>query len=640
MIDPVHRHLSKLRKPALGLGLTLGLSGRASGGGAAPVTTNITLPADVWAFGSSSTSGAQTATNGLASGPEDFLTNTVRAIEGLSAGSLAYTTVSGSQITRPIDYNLTGANSARKVKNRGISGQTSGSGGAIVGTMSTASSGFATGDFMLMHQGDNGISSTGPNSPETLAGGYAALRALAGAHPYVQIISTQGGRGSAGALSGEGPGGPRATLNDVSYRIQCDLNPGKVASFHHPLIERSTPADANDTLDIDQGYAPRSHMMNDGSHQIAGGYNLQSDSWVTPVIDAWAGGTPFPLRQVIEAVAPSTPAAGDVIGSIVAYGSGGTFSLDATNVQTDYAVGSSGQITRVGATPAARDITWAAVKMSKSGRNDKVQPRIGIAERAASGVSRLVEFDGKSVIGMTDSKLANTAKLTLLFRVRAVDQGTAWNVFGSTNQCNVRLLTNGTLDVVWRDPSATVIVNKNTAANFTTGSADRWVALCVDLSDPAAEVTKLITWAVPATATSDTTVVAALTADTTTAHFARLDQPLAIGYPSVNANPGVNFAKMRLGDVMLYRDYIDFSVQATREIVSDAAGLPQAAWAAGLGVVLGITPDVRLQGLAADFRMCRTTGIASPASPGASGQYFGFTNQRRADGEWGYLTTI
>ena len=622
-----------------GAGLVNGQRRVLARGGPAAASAEIIMPASVWAFGASSMAGAQVpaSPNG---GTDDSLTDVVRAIEGLPAGSLAYTTVGGSQTNRPIDYNLTGANAAHKIRNRGVGGSTSGSGGTIVSTMTAAAGGFGASDFMVLHQGDNGIAAGQASAVELLAGGYEAMRTQAGARPFVQIVNTQGGRGSAGAAAGEPPGSYFALLKAASYRVQDSLNPGKIFNFHHTLLERSTAADANDTADLGNGFAPRSYMMDDGSHQIAKGYGLQAAMVLLPVIDAWAGGTPFPLRQVIEAQAPAVPAAGDAIGSIVAYGSGGSFALDSSNAQTDYAVASNGAVTRIGAVPPARDITWAAVKTSKTGRFDKMQPLIGIAERAASGVSKLVEFDGKCVIGMPTSTLANSAKLTVLFRVRATDQSAVQIVLGGTNQCRIEMRTNGTLDVVWRNAAATVIVSKTTAANFGTASADRWVALCIDLTDPAAEVTKLVTWAVPATATSDVAVHANLTADAVTAHLARLDTAMAIGFSSTSAVAGSVFAKMRIGDLTLWRDFIDFSVQATREIVSDAAGLPQAAWVSGGGVVSAKTPDLRLAGNAADFRLCRATGLAAPATPGAAGQYLGFNNQRRADLEWGYLSTV
>lgn len=604
-----------------------------------PPSAAITMPASVWAFGASSMSGGHQAASSTG-GTEDSLTNVVRAIEALAPGDLSYTTVSGSQTTRPIDYNLTGANASHKVRNRGVSGQTSGSGGTIVSTMTAAAGSFGASDFMILHQGDNGINPTGASQVEALAGGFASMRSLAGARPFLQIVNTRGGRGSAGSLAGEPPGSGFALIKEAQLRIQNDLNPGRVISFHDILTERYSSPTADELTDLSQGVAPRSYMMNNGSHQVAKGYNLQSDAVMTPVIDAWAGGTPFPVKQIVEAVTPATPAAGDVIGSIVAYGSGGSFALDTSNTQADYAISSSGQITRIGATPPTRDITWMAVKCSKSGRFDKVQPRIGICERAAVGVSKLVQFDGHSIIGLPDSKLANSNKMTLLFRVQATDQSAIQTIFGSTNQCAIRLLTGGTLDIVWRNAAGAVIFSKTTAANFRTVDGPRWVAVCLDLSDPAAEVTKLITWIVPATATSDTAVHSTLTADTTTAFVARLDQPGAIAAASAALSAGATMGKFRLGDWTIFRDYIDFGVQARREEVSNSDGTPKTGWVSGGGVTNGITPNLRLAGNAGDFRQCRITGLRVPATPGASGQYLAYNGRDRSAGVPSYLETI
>lgn len=638
------------RVTATGAGGSAQATSAAVGPVAGEPSAAITMPASVWAFGASSMQGGQQAASTVG-GTEDSLTNVVRTIDGLGAGSSGYTTVSGSLTTRPIDYNLASPNASHKIRNRGVSGQTSGSGGTIVSTMTAAAGSFGANDFMVLHQGDNGLTVPGSNNVETLAGGYAAMRTQAGARPFIQIVNTRGGRGSAGSLSGEPPGSAWGWVKEAELRVQSDLNPGRVFSFHDVLLERSSSPTADELTDLSQGVMPRTYAMDDGSHQIAKGYNLQSNACLTPVIEAWAGGIPFPVKQVVEAVTPSSPAGGDVIGSIVAYGTGGTFSLDSSNAQSDYAISSSGQITRIGATPPTRDITWMAVKSTKSGRlyvpspgatavDNKVQPRIGICERAAAGVSKLVQFDGASVIGMPDSKMANSNRFTLLMRLQATDQSVIQNVFAGTNQCSIRLLTGGTLDIVWRNAAGTVIFSKTTAANFRTSDPPRWAAVCMDLSDPAAEITKLITWVDPATATSDTALHSTLTADTTTAFVARLDSVCAMGHSSAAASAGATFGKFRIGDFIIFRDYIDFAVQARREEVSNSDGTPKTAWVSGLAVTNSITPTLRLQGNAGDFRQCRLTGLSAPASPGASGQYLAFNSRERSAGVMGYLETI
>ncbi len=605
---------------------------------AAPSAT-ITMPATLWAFGSSSTSGSQQAAS-AGGGTEDPLTNVMRAVNALPAASLAYTTVGGSQTARPVDYVLTGDNAGKFIRNRGLGGQTVGAGGTIVATMAAAAGGIGASDFLLLHQGDNGIAGGSANAVEVLAGGYAALRANAPGRPFVHTVNTQGGRGSAGALAGEPPGSFFALAKVATLRVENDLNPGKAYSFHEILVDRAVPADANDITDITQGMAPRSYMMNDGSHQIGKGYNLQSDACLTPLVDAWAGGTPFPIKQIVEAAASAVPAAGDVVGSIVAYGSGGSFALAASNTQTDYAVSAGGQVTRIGAVQPARDITWAAVKTSKAGRFDKVQPMIGVCERAGPGVSRMVEFDGHTIIGMPDSKLTNQAKFTMLLRLKATDQSVIQNVIGGSSQMLLRLLTGGTLDVVLRNPAAASIYSKTTAANFRTTDPARWVAICIDLTNPAAEVTQLITWVDPATATSDVALSATLTADATTAQTVRTNQPWAIGAASTSVAAASVFGKFCMGDLTIWQDYIDFAVLANRQAVSNADGSAKPAWVSGGGVTDGKAPAMRLAGNAGDFRQCRITGTLAPATPGAAGQYLACNvRPRSAGGVMGHLVT-
>lgn len=623
---------------------SFGRFGTSSGSASAPASSAITLPADVWAFGASSMAGAQLATDsGTATGTDDSLTNTVRAIEGLGAGSLAYTTVGGSQVTRPIEYNLTGANASRKIRNRGVGGRTSGPTGTIFTDIDAArvSPGFGASDFMILHQGDNGVNPGTASRTEFLADGYAALRGAAPtqvtAGNFIQITNTQGGQGPTGILAGEPPGGARALLNAASLRVQSDLNPGRVFSFYETLIDRATGLDANDLIDRARGVSPRSCMMNDASHQIAKGYAIQADNVLTPVIDAWAGGTPFPLKQVIEAVTPATPAAGDAIGSIVAYGSGGTFSLDTSNTQSDYAVSSSGAITRIGATPPTRDITWAAVKTSKSGRFDKVQPLIGICERAASGVSRMVEFDGFSILGMPDSKLANSAKASVLFRLKSTDQSVAQAVFGAvggTTQCAIRILTGGTLEFSWRNAGGTVIFNQTTAANFRTVDPVRWVGVCMDFTGAAVAINKITTWIDPA-GTSPT-----LTQDALGADAVRLNAALAIGAFTAAGSSSTTYGKFCIGDFAIFNDYIDWSVLARRQEVANSDGTPKAAWVSGGGVTNGITPLMYMGGNAGDWRQCRLRGSSIPASPGASGQYMAFNCRERSAGVPGFLVTV
>ncbi|MEG7677124.1 hypothetical protein U2060_15395, partial [Listeria monocytogenes] len=78
---------------------------------------------------------------------------------------------------------------------------------------------------------------------------------------------------------------------------QSDLNPGRVFSFHETLLDRATGLTTDELTDLSQGMMPRTFAMNNGSHKIGKGQNLQSSAVLTPLIDAWAGGIPFSLKQ-------------------------------------------------------------------------------------------------------------------------------------------------------------------------------------------------------------------------------------------------------------------------------------------------------------------------------------------------------
>lgn len=583
----------------------------------------ITLTRSHHGYGASSMQGGQQVGNPVG-GTQDIFTKTALFIDP----ALTY---DPGAANRPVAYVMT---NGHRIRNRGQGGTTA---AQIVAAMTADMANVAANDMVWLHQGDNAISGSTLNASETLLTAFADMRTLAGARPFVQIVNTRGGRNFATTSnSPEPPGSFLPLVKDIVYRSLNDSTPGRVVDFHHTLMELNSTADANDLADIGLGSPPRSHMMTDGSHQINVGYDLQSDEITRPIIDAVEGGTPFAVRQIIEAVSPAVPAAGDVIGSLVAYGSGGTWSLDASNTQADYGVNAAGQFTRIGAVRPSRDIVWATVKASKPGRFDRVSKRIGLCERAAPGESRLVQFDGASIIGSNESKMANSSRMTLIMRLQAVDQSVIQMVLGlnASQGAQIRLLTGGTLDINWRNAAGTIIVSKTTSALFRTTDAPRWVALSLDLSNPAAEVTELVHWAVPATAVQDVAVHANLTADTTTAHLARLALPMAIGHNTIGVSTGnpAAFGKFRFGDFYIFNEYLDFKTQARRELISDAAGAPLASWVSGGGVIDGFIPLLGLRGRAGDLRQCRTIGSAN--------QKMGFNQIRRADGEAGYLVTV
>lgn len=597
------------------IGLSLALT-QPRGGGAA-VDTSITLIRDVFLWGSSSISGTsggvtETLPKQLALAIDAAATHGTEAATG--GASYAVHTVSGGH----------------EIHNRGKGNDNS---AAILVRVQGDDAELGSDDFVVLHRGDNGLTVTDATTVQTLYDDHDDMKASVDVttRPWVGLTNCNGGW--SGAAYPETPGSFYPVVKEVLFRRMSADTPGRLWSMHHTLMDHAVAANADDTTDLHRGNPPRSYMLADGSHMDADGYNCQNDFVLTPLVDAIEGGTPFPLRQFLVAQQPATPAAADPISTIVAYGSGGTFALDASNTQADYAVSSVGAVARIGATPPTRDLTRVRLKTSKPGRADKVQPSIWVGESAASGVSRLVEFDGYCILTGGVSQLANAAKGTLVFRLQGGtgQDGVLVNLVGASSTLQIRRTASNQIDINWRNAAATIILNFTSGSNlFRATDAPRWVMIAWDIPNG---IGQCYTWAVPATATSITNSAAAtLTGDNT--QLARLDQPFAIGHNAVALTPtnlDSGIGKFRMGDFWLARDYIDPAVQANRELFSATDGTPNTTLVASSdGVVSTISPALYIRGNATNWRMCNFLGTQHMA-------FFSWYNSGTAEN--GYLVT-
>lgn len=163
----------------------------------------IALLNDVWFVGASSMQGHFQAVG--TGGTENPISNTVRAIwqPALAFPDTSYTTDSGSKTVPPLDYTLNGTNTGRRLRNRGAAGLNSGTGASTIDNLlSGIVGGFGASDFVVLHQGDNGVSATAVNGIITLSSGYSSMKGRIGARNFLVITNTQGGSGSAGSLAG------------------------------------------------------------------------------------------------------------------------------------------------------------------------------------------------------------------------------------------------------------------------------------------------------------------------------------------------------------------------------------------------------------------------------------------------------
>ncbi len=594
------------------------------------VTTAITLTRGWWGYGASSVAGLQESSTTDVSAP-------LRMAATIDASYvLATETVGG------LDFNKYTLTNTRIIHNRGEGGQNN---GQVQTRTSNDAASIAADDFVWLNTSDNNIA---PGTVAALTDTYDAIVAmktnlsLPTRPNFLISVNTIGGWNAARTAVSELPGDFLPALkNHLLRKFSLDTGcAGKVFSLQQTLFDHAADygyQDAvNDPLDIDKGVTPRGFMWSDGSHNNAHGYNVIADYVFTPVIDAIEGGTPFGIRQIIESTSPASPANGDSVGSVVAFGSGGSAALDASNTQTDYAISSAGAFTRTSAAVPAADLTRCPVRWSKSGRNDRLQRNVFIAEKAHATESKLVEFNGGILLAGHASRWSNSATFMIAFRFQAAPgtDGTLFNVMGGSSQMLVRKLTTDALDITWRTSKAgnAVIASFTTATDsFEAADAARWIIMAIDVPNSVAKLSHFITPGSATNLANGGSAQTALAADT--AQLVRLDVDFAIGHSQgglTTAQLGTETGKFRIGDLWMGAGYRDPALQATQELFANADGTPKTSIMAD-GVVDGISPLLYARGRASDWRLCNFLGTQEMAAA---------TWKNPNTGNHGQLTTI
>jgi hypothetical protein len=603
---------------------------RAGGGGAVPINDTITLTRGLYGWGSSSWEGNSDGSG--VSSTSDLATQ-------IDAAAVA-STESISSVNYPI-YTLS---NGQILHNRGVGSQTD----AQIDTRVTADmAAVGASAFCFLHIGDNGHTAGDAAGVTSIKGHMDNMVAQAGARPYLTIVNTRGSYASASRLSAsEMPGTYFYTLKEVLFRQLSAAYPGKVLDLYHNLLDHAAdyglPDPTNDQADIDKGMSPMSFMKSDGSHMDQDGQKVTARYALKRVIAAVEGKVPYGLRQFIAAQQPATPAAGDTIGTINFYGSGGSLSLAAANTQTDYAVSSAGVITRIGATPPSRDLTQVKVQFAKSGNTPVVQPNIWVGEKAKSGVSRLVEFDGYGVLTQLVSPYTNQSAILIAFRLQGAtgSDGVSQELFKATSGLQLTKNANDALDVVIRNAAAQSIMSATSATDsFEAADAAQWVIISLDVPTAVAKFTRFLTPTTGVTTTANGGAAQTqLASDATQKVFMTNQHGFGIGGAGMSFSQlGSKRGSFRMGDFWMACAtgvYRDPALQATRELFAEADGSPKASLLASSdGVVDGITPLLYCRGNATDWRMCNFLGSAV--------NEWAFHNWKNPNtGEPGYLTTI
>lgn len=619
------------------LALSLAMRPMNSGLGAA-ITTAITLTRAVFTWGASSAHGDQDLTG----------------VSILQDAALQIDAAAVTATETDFDGNTVGkytVSNGKILHNRGISGNTvtpyGASGLVRIDTRCSHDVPIGATDLAVLHIGDNNVIAGDAAAVTNLVAAMASMRTSVdvSSRPYLQCVNTRGGINV--ATYSEPPMGYYPAYKDALFRKFEAVARGKVWDFYLTLMDHANDFGlqdlTNDQADIDKGCSPRGFMISDGSHNNQFGYKVNSRYVLVPVVDAIEGGTPFAVRQNIVAQSPSSPAGGDVIGSVNMFGSGGTCALDASNTQTDYAISSTGQITRVGSTLPARDLTQVKVQLSKTGRNARVQPNIWVGEKAKAGDSHLVEFDGYSGLNTFASPWSNAARLLVVFRLQGGtgQDGVLNNILGGTSQMLLRRLSGNSLDVVWRtSKSGNAVIGSWTSANnlFRVGDTPRWVALAIDVPNGTAIMNHWTASTTGTTVANSAGAQTTLTGDAT--QLVRLDQPIGFGNTAYSLSAGqigTQIGCFRIGDLWMGSPATipDMSTQLNRELFSTSAGTaPNSTLVNSVdGVTGGMTPFLYARGNAADWRRANFIG--------GSADNWGFTNWKNAStGERGYLKTI
>lgn len=598
------------------------------GGAAAAEDPIITLARDIFIPGSSSITG-----NGDGSG--------VTVLSALAA-LIDAGAVTSSETVDGTNFPIHTVTAGGVLHNWGIGGQ---SHSAIEARWAAAFDEVGASDIAFLHIGDNGVTGN-VQAIDLIYNSMAAMRALlAGTNPRGLLVNTRGGWNTGRTAVSESPGAVWYAIKEVLFRRYSLLEPGRVIDFFWALLDNAADyglRDANDQADIDDCLSPRGFMLTDGSHMGQHGYQVVARELVKAVA-AIQGKTPWGARQFLTPQRPSTPAAGDVIGTAGVFGSltGATVELGADNTQTDYAVASNGQITRIGATPPTRDLVRVPHTWRKAGHPAQTQRMVFVGERAAVGAPpSLVRFDGFSLIAPHMSRWSNPMKLLIVGRFRGApgEDGILNNMLGGTNQCLLRRNANNAMDWVWRNNSATVIASITSASNlWRNADGPRWCALEIDV---AAAVARMVHWATPAAATTvangasaQTALAAAPTAP------ARLDVAMGFAHSAATigttaANQGMEIGSFDIGPFYIIPDYLDMTVQANRELFCNSDGSPKATPSNG---VVGALAEANFigRGNATDWRMCNFF-----VGAGAPNEMAFHHWKRSVDAQRGFLETV
>lgn len=610
------------------LGISMALTQPRQVAGAGTDTT-ITLTRDVFTVGASSVDGDQDSTG---------VTIAQDTAHQIDSGTVDTTEVVDG-LTFPI-HQLDG----HEIHNWGIGGQT---GTQIATRFAAAVDEVGATDFCLLHIGDNDLSGTPSNGYDLVYPFMEDMRDLLGAgNNRMLCTNTRGGWNTGRTAVAESPGSYLYNIKERLFTAYNALEPGYGFDFFWTLLNHAADyglQDANDAADIEKAVSPRGFMMTDGSHMNQHGYRVVARYALKPALAAVEGKAPWGNRQFITPQAPGSPAGGDVIGTPVIYGSmtGATAALAASNTQSTYAVASNSQITRVGATPPALDLTRVPITFSRSGHPDQTQEHIWVGEKAATGAApSLVRFDGGSLISPMTSKWANALKLLMVFRLRGApgEDGVLNNILGASSQCLIRKTSTNQMDMVWRNSAATVIASITSATNLTrVADGARWYSLEIDV---AAAVARMVHWQTPGSATtvanggSAQTALAAAPATAARFNVAMGFAHSQAGLSTAAANLGVDIGSFDIGPFYLIPDYLDMTVQANRELFCDSSGNPLVP--PSDGIVGGLAEAYFIgKGNATDWRTCNFfIGGSSPNE-------FTFHHWKRAaDSDRGYLTTV
>ncbi|MBL8771142.1 MAG: hypothetical protein JNK30_07135 [Phenylobacterium sp.] len=579
---------------------------------APPVNDTIVLDRDVWIWGASTAGGKVDGTQ------VTFMQDLALQIDP-SAVQGTENDVGGSTLEKHTLGN------GRMTHNRGLGGQ--GPTSIRTRTQNDVPVQVGASDICFNHIGDNTGTDTGnvgsgvANTVNTIATAMGLMLTACGARPSLAMTNTRGSfASSARASISETPGSFWFNAKETLFRrYTTSAGQGKVIDCFQTLMDEAVDYGlidpTNDQADVDKGVSPMGFMTTDGSHMNQHGIRCVTRASILRVVDAILGGVPFALRQYVTAAQPATPAAGDVIGTPFIWGSGGTMSLAPSNTQTDYAVSASGQISRVGATPPARDLTPVHMQFAKTGRTSRVQKRILVGERAAAGVSKLVEFDGYCCVNQAVSKMPDTLQaLTIVGRLQGATggDGASQIVFSaSTGGIVITRNVNNALDIIIRNTSGQTLFSMTSASNlFRVGDAPRWFMASVDIVNGLAKLTHFLT---PSTGVTSLTNGASANTQllSSTSQTLRLSNPHGFG----NAGNGLTLAQLgtkrgsfRLGDFWMGRGYFDPTVQANRELFVESDGSPKASLVASTDVagstVSGASPLLHAKGNATDWRLC------------------------------------